>query len=146
MAVAIEKSGFLNRLALLALSICGTSDRLLLLCFMIPTAFYSLWVNDTELTVMMVKTVQLVLAKMEVSKGDHQDSKITSNYGANYATFLTVHQQAGMVEDEDIFELVDSDSIKSSTSSLHGDSLCCNGETKTNCKCLKCKDKMLQKR
>ena len=146
MAVAVEKSGFLNRLALIALRFCGASDRLLLLCFMIPTAFYSLWVNDTELTVMMVKTVQLVLAKMDINQGDHHGSKITSNYGSIYDTFLNVNQKTGMVEEKEIFELVDLESIKSSSSSLHDDNLFCNSEIKPNCKCLKCKEKMLQKR
>ena len=47
----------------------GTSPRLLMLGFMIPTAFLSMWISNTATTVMMIPILQAVL--LEIGGGDN---------------------------------------------------------------------------
>ena len=46
----------------------GTSPRLLMLGFMIPTAFLSMWISNTATTVMMIPILKAVL--LEIGGGD----------------------------------------------------------------------------
>lgn len=115
-AIAVEESGLLHRLALYTLSFCGTSDRLLLLGFMAPTAFCSMWISDTATTAMMVKTVQAVLDETESeTRPSYHDSEPSINYG----TFSELRKEIegnGMVNSNQ----VEIDSCYSSRSSKSG--------------------------
>ena len=141
-AVAAEESGLLNRLAIFTLYVCGNSDRLLLIWFMVPSAFYSMWTNDTELTVMLVKTVQLVLNKIDPGDVNHPNNEINSSYGK----FMSMHNRLKIESIQDIEHHKIAPSIRSSISSLNEDNLICYEDLDSNCQCIKCKDKHLKKR
>ena len=82
MAVAVEESGLHKRIALIALNTIGASDRLLLLGFMIPTAFCSMWISNTATTAMMIPIIEAVLSEIENKDGNHIE-----NQNAAYGTF-----------------------------------------------------------
>ena len=50
-AIAVEQSNLHRRLALKALLTIGTSPRRLMLGFMLPTMFLSMWISNTATTV-----------------------------------------------------------------------------------------------
>ena len=52
-AIAVEQSNLHRRLALKALLTIGTSPRRLMLGFMLPTAFLSMWISNTATTVII---------------------------------------------------------------------------------------------
>ena len=136
----MEQSGLLNRLALFTLSHCGTSDRLLLLGFMIPTAFCSMWISDTATTAMMVKTVKVVL--------DETKSEIESDYHAketdvSYGTFSVFQKDT---EANGIVNLNQAEADTSYTSSSSDKFSCHSDKKSVKCKCLKCQNKEFQKR
>ena len=70
MAIAVEESGLHKRIALVALNLIGSSDRLLLLGFMIPTAFCSMWISNTATTAMMIPIIEAVLSEIEDEKNE----------------------------------------------------------------------------
>ena len=63
-AIAVESSGLHQAIALKALLLLGTSPRLLMLGFILPTAFLSMWISNTATTAMMVPMVEAVLAEL----------------------------------------------------------------------------------
>jgi len=63
-AIAVEHSGLSKRVALKALTSVGTSPRLLMLGFMLPTMFLSMWISNTATTAMMVPIVEAVLSEI----------------------------------------------------------------------------------
>ena len=80
MAIAVEESGLHKRIALVALNLIGSSDRLLLLGFMIPTAFCSMWISNTATTAMMIPIIEAVLSEIE-DKGNEPKNKHNIAYG-----------------------------------------------------------------
>ena len=82
MAVAVEESGLHKRIALIALNTIGASDRLLLLGFMIPTAFCSMWISNTATTAMMIPIIEAVLSEIE-----NKDDNLNENQNIDYGTF-----------------------------------------------------------
>ena len=138
----MEQSGLLNRLALFTLSHCSTSDRLLLLGFMIPTAFCSMWISDTATTAMMVKTVKVVL--------DETKPEIKSDYHAketdlSYGTF-SVFQKETETNRIANSNKAETDSSYNSHSSLSEKFSCHSHKNSLKCKCLKCQNKEFQNR
>ena len=63
-AIAVEHSGLHQRVALRILLAIGTSPRLLMLGFMLPTMFLSMWISNTATTAMMVPIVEAVLSEI----------------------------------------------------------------------------------
>merc|ERR1712226_689829 len=63
-AIAVEHSRLHQRIALKFLLLVGTSPRLLMLGFMLPTMFLSMWISNTATTAMMVPIVNAVLAEL----------------------------------------------------------------------------------
>lgn len=68
-AISVEHSNLHRRIALKALLLIGTSPRRLMLGFMLPTAFLSMWISNTATTAMMVPIVDAVLSELEESEG-----------------------------------------------------------------------------
>ena len=64
MAIAIEDTNLHNRISLYVLKVVGTSPRLLLLGFMLSTAFLSMWISDTATCAMMIPILLAVLDKV----------------------------------------------------------------------------------
>lgn len=67
-AISVEQCGLHQRIALQALLTIGTSPRLLMLGFMLPTAFLSMWISNTATTSMMVPIVEAVLVELDLQR------------------------------------------------------------------------------
>ena len=64
MATAVEHVQLHRRIALNAMNHIGTSPRLLILGFILPTAFLSMWISNTATTAMMIPIMQAVIHEL----------------------------------------------------------------------------------
>ena len=70
LAIAIEKVNLHRRIALTVISLIGTRMRMIVLGFMVATAFLSMWISNTATSVMMLPIGLAILAQFR----DHPDT------------------------------------------------------------------------
>jgi len=79
-ALTIERWKLHKRIALNIINMIGTNKRLIILGFMIATAFLSMWISNTATTMMMVPIGLAVISQMNGSIGCERFEKGTNNF------------------------------------------------------------------
>jgi len=82
-ALAVEESGLHRRIALSALSLAGTRPAFLMLGFMLPTAFLSMWISNAATSAMMVPIIQAVLSELALDSKQQTMMFLALAYSAN---------------------------------------------------------------
>lgn len=67
LALAIEKWNLHKRIALHIINLVGTSERLIILGFMIATGFLSMWISNTATSVMMLPIGMAIVSQLKSS-------------------------------------------------------------------------------
>jgi len=82
-AIAVEHSNLHRRIALSVLSLFGTSPRMLMLGFMLPTMFLSMWISNTATSVLMIPILEAVLSEIGADENVTKMMFLAICYSAN---------------------------------------------------------------
>ena len=75
LAIAVEDCNLHHRIALHVLKLVGASPRFLLLGFMMPTAFLSMWISNTAACAMMIPILDAMLGEVLAVNVDSDSDK-----------------------------------------------------------------------
>ncbi|MCM8570909.1 SLC13 family permease [Gramella jeungdoensis] len=92
LAVAIEKWDLHKRIALTIINIIGTNIRLIILGFMVATAFLSMWISNTATTVMMLPIGTAIISQLQ----DNPDTVEDENKIFGKALMLAIAYSASI--------------------------------------------------
>lgn len=92
LAVAIEKWNLHKRIALTIIKVIGTNVTLIILGFMVATAFLSMWISNTATSVMMLPIGMAIIAQLK----DNQETKADENKVFGKALMLAIAYSASI--------------------------------------------------
>ncbi|MBX2815288.1 MAG: DASS family sodium-coupled anion symporter [Saprospiraceae bacterium] len=72
-AIAIEKWNLHRRIALSIINVIGTNVRMIILGFMLATAFLSMWISNTATSVMMLPIGMAIIAQLKDDPSTQED-------------------------------------------------------------------------
>jgi sodium-dependent dicarboxylate transporter 2/3/5 len=79
-ALTIERWNLHKRIALIIISFIGSNPRLIILGFMVSTAFLSMWISNTATTMMMIPIGLAVISQIGEQNDSHKFVKGRNNF------------------------------------------------------------------
>ncbi|XP_017687957.1 PREDICTED: solute carrier family 13 member 2-like [Lepidothrix coronata] len=117
-AIAIENWHLHRRMALRVLLITGVRPALLLMGFMVVTAFLSMWISNTATTAMMVPIAQAVLEQLHKSElessgaGEAQEGSTPEGKGDFKENFGCTSSAAEKTKEKEAYAVIQEESRK----------------------------------